>query len=270
VILETALADALYLNWAIPLAALPAAPSGLRYDTAVREGESFGYFSLVLFRQTGIHLRGASWLALSYPQINARLYVRDGANTASVLLLRQLAPGWVVPIGRFVGGQPLSAAVCEFPDGLPRGGEEGSDTPAEEAREWRWSFSAGARLVVTAQVAAPAPASTGEVAAEAAGGDSFRADAAFFRERTRSYWRHGGQGRPDGLRRVETEQPAANILPVRARFERTDWLETFFDFRPRQGWANVESAFLVPRVQLVYAFDAARELAPTAPMAAAG
>jgi len=154
VILETALADALYLNWAVPLAALPAAPSGLRYDSSVRAGESLGYFSLVLFRQAGIHLRGASWFGLSYPQINARLYVCDAANVASVLLLRQLVPGWVVPIGRLVGRQPLSAAVCEFPDGLPR--ERAGGEPAgvgEDSRSWRWSFSAGARFAVTAQLA---------------------------------------------------------------------------------------------------------------------
>ena len=102
-ILETALADALYLNWAIPGPSLPPLPAALSYDTALdgQAGErACGFFSLVLFRQVGLHLKAASWLALSYPQANARLYVRDAAGTPSIFLTRQLAPAWVVPIAR--------------------------------------------------------------------------------------------------------------------------------------------------------------------------
>lgn len=261
-ILETALADALHLNWAIPLAALPPLPPGLRYDQGggvVRPGESCGYFSMVLFRQVGLHLRGASWLALSYPQVNARLCVRDAAGTAAVLVLRQLVPGWVVPVGRLIGGQPLSAAVCEFPDGLPRVlSEEGAGAANATARVWRWKFSAGARLAVAVEIGALA----GSIAA---GGPAWREEVAFFRDRTRTYWRQG-----DTLRRVATEPPPATVLPVRARLEQTDWLESFLPFAPAAGWAVLHSAFLVPRVQLVFAFDSAREVPVAAPMAAAG
>lgn len=264
-VLETALADALYLNWSLPIAALPPAPPGLRYDGApgARGGESQAFFSLVLFRQVGIHLRGASWLALSYPQVDARLYVRDAANTAAILLLRQLVPGWVVPIGRLVGGQPFSAAVCEFPDGLPQECPqklpEGTPEEAVRAsREWRWRFSAGAGLRAAVEIAAPA-------AGGGSGSRRWEEEVAFFRDRTRSYWRQGGT-----LRKAESEPPGAAILPVRARLEQTDWLDTFLPFAPAEGWSALHSAFLVPRVQHVFAFDAARDLPVAAPMAAAG
>ncbi len=264
-ILETALADALYLNWAVPAAALPPAPTGLRYDlggASDRGGEAQAFFSLVLFRQVGLHLRGASWLALSYPQVNARLYVRDAANAPSVLLLRQLVPGWVVPIGRLVGGQPLSAAVCEFPDGLPHEVPRGSPGEAPpDPREWRWKFSAGARFQVAARFGVPD--GTGVSGGRSAQG--WEAEVAFFRDRTRAFWRQG-----EGLRRAQSEPAASPVLPVRARLEQAEWLETFLAFAPAEGWAEVHSAFLVSKVQMVFAFDSARELPVAAPMAAAG
>ena len=293
-VLETALADALYLNWAIPLAALPPAPTGLRYDLGPASGasggsrgaadndtdESVAYFSLVLFRQVGLHLRGASWLALSYPQIDARLYVRDAVNSASVLLLRQLAPGWVVPLGRLVG-QPLSAAVCEFPDGLPAAPADSAPHATDgdalaDSRVWRWKFSAGARLCTAVRIGVPG--GLGGFAGRADGGlgggvevprplaaRDWEAEVAFFRDRARAYWRQGGT-----LRRVETDRPATPALPVSARIELTDWLETFLPFAPVAGWSEVHSAFLVPRVQFVFAFEGARELPVAAPMTAAG
>jgi len=256
VILETALADALYLNWAIPAAALAPAPVGLRYDTVERGGESLAFFSLVLFRQVGLHPRGASWLGLSYPQVDARLCVRDAANTGSVLLLRQLVPGWVVPIGRLVTGQPFSAAVCLFPGGLPQ------DSDAEKAagdREWRWSLSAGAPFSAVAHLGGTLSSRPGSTPQESAAG------IAFFRDRTRTYWRQG-----DALRRSESEPPATTVLPVEVRIERAGWLESFIPFAPGRGWSELYSAFLVPRVQAVFALAPEREVPVAAPVAAAG
>ena len=264
-ILETALADALYLNWTVPLATLPPAPSGLRYEgarVAPAAARSLAFFSLVLFRQVGLHLRGASWLAISYPQVNARLYVRDAANAASVLLLRQLVPGWVVPIGRLIGGQPFSAAACEFPDGLPRGvPERVPEEAVEDPREWRWKFSAGARFRAAVRVGAPVGTANRKFGRSA----DWAEEVSFFRDRPRAYWRQGA-----ALRRAETEHPAAAVLPVGARIEQSDWLDTFLPFAPVQGWSDLHSAFLVPSVQHVFAFDAARDIRVAAPVAAAG
>lgn len=285
-VLETALADALYLNWSIPLAALPPAPTGLRYDLGPSGhggGEGLAFFSLVLFRQVGLHPRGASWLALSYPQVDARLYVRDAAQTASVLLLRQLVPGWVVPLGRLVGGQPFSAAVCEFPGGLPRSpaglgegfeaglaaGKAAGEPPVDAAsdpRLWRWKFSAGARLSAAVRLGVAGGLSEGPGGEpRTRGWRDWQEEVAFFRDRTRAFWRQG-----ETLRRVETDRPATAALPVSARIEQADWLETFLPFAPAEGWSAVHSAFLVPKVQLVFAFAGARELPVAAPMTAAG
>jgi hypothetical protein len=248
VVLETALTDALYLNWAIPAAALPALPSSLRYDTAAGERENFGFFSLVLFRQVGLHFRGASWLALSYPQANARLYVRDRAGVASVLLLRQLAPAWMVPIARAVARQPLSAAILDY----PRGG------PEALAGERRWSFHAGAGVVTTAK-----PGASG--AGRPSLGDA-ATSAAFFRDRSRAYWHHGR-----GVRRIETEHPAADALPMAVELGRTDWLETFLPFAPEGGsWTEVHSAFLVPEVRLAFELGSQPEPAVAPQAVAAG
>ena len=55
----------------------------------------------------------------------------------------------------------------------------------------------------------------------------------------------------------ETDRPAT-ALPVSARIEQADWLETFLAFAPVAGWSEVHSAFLVPRVQFVFAFEGTR------------
>jgi hypothetical protein len=252
VILESALADALYLNWAIPAAALPPLPStaaSLRYDLApLDDRSSAGFFSLVLFRQVGVHLRGADWLALSYPQANARLYVRDASGVASVFLLRQLAPAWVVPIARAVARQPLSAAILDF----PRGPAAGLDGPR------RWKVQAGAGFEAEARVGAPPAARPPKLG-------EWSEQALFFRERPRTYWSRGAT-----LRRTETEHPAAEVLPMRVELGRTDWLETFLPFAPAGSWADLHSAFLVPEVRLAFLFGAQPELAVPAQVAAAG
>lgn len=260
-IFETALADALYLNWAIPLAALPPLPPGLRYDqgsAVASAGGAHGFFSLVLFRQVGLHPRAARWLALSYPQVNARLYVRDASGSAAVLLLRQLVPGWVVPIGRLVGGQPLSAAVFEFPGGAARVRTSGAAASEPADREvWRWKFAAGSRLAAAAEIGMSAGATTA--------GGSWEEQVAFFRDRPRTFWSQG-----EALRRMTIEPAPVPALPVRARLEVSDWLDVHLPFAPAGGWQALQSAFLVPKVQLVFAFDTARDLPVAAPMAAAG
>jgi len=248
VILETALADALYLNWAIPATGLPPLPPTLRYDTALDDGTPVGFFSLVLFRQVGLHLRGASWLGLSYPQVNARLYVRDSSGVPSVLLIRQLAPAWVVPVARAVARQPLSAAILDFPPG--------GTAALDGVRRWR--IHAGAGFEATARPGAPpsgAPAL----------GD-WNATAVFFRERSRAYWLRGSS-----LRRAETEHPGTSVVPMAVETARTDWLDVFVPFAPAAGgWGALHSAFLVPEVRLAFALGRSPEPAVGAQVAAAG
>jgi uncharacterized protein YqjF (DUF2071 family) len=245
VILETALADALYLNWAIPEPSLPPLPKTLAYDTTLDGEASSGFFTLVLFRQVGLHLRSASWLSLSYPQANARLYVRDAVGTPSVFLSRQLAPAWVVPIARTVARQPVSAALLDY----PRAGVESVDG----ARRWRGQ--AGRAFEVVAKPGAPA------CGAPRLG--DWNATAAFFRERGRAYWQQGGV-----LRRVETEHPAADVVPMAVEIVVDDWLDTFLPFAPAGSWRELHSAFLVPEVRLAFATGRSHETTAVAPAAA--
>lgn len=245
-ILETALADALYLNWAIPEAALPELPAELRYDTAVDAGKSWGFFSLVLFRQVGLHLRSASWLALSYPQANARLYVRDADAVPAVLLTKQLAPAWVVPIARVVAQQPFSAGLLDFP---PAGG-----LSVDGARRWKAHAGKGFEVVAKAGASPSGRPRLGE----------WDATAAFFRERSRAYWELG-----DSLRRAETEHPAADVVPMAVEVVNADWLDTFLPFAPAGSWGDLHSSFLVPRVRLAFLLGAQPAIAVPARAAAA-
>lgn len=267
-VLESALADALYLNWRVPISALPPPPAGLRYDRVGpvdASDEAATLFSLLLFRQRGIHWRGAKWLALSYPQANARLAVRDAEGEAGALLLRQLVPGWVVPIGRWLHDLPCSAAVLEFPGGgAPERWTKAPTDAPEAAHEWRWRVSAGAQIAVAAALGS-GPIGAGEPPRR------FEEEVAFARRRSRIYWASGG-----ALRRVDVgpaslePTDAAPVVPLQARLERADWLETFLPFAPVAGWRAIDSAFLVPRIELIYAFDGGRERPVAAPMAAAG
>jgi uncharacterized protein YqjF (DUF2071 family) len=248
VILETALADALYLSWAIPAEDLPPLPPTLRYDTVLDRDRATGFFSLVLFRQVGLHLRGASWLGLSYPQVNARLYVRDGAGVPAVLLERQLAPAWVVPVARAVARQPLSGAILDFPAG---------GATFDGVRRWR--IHAGAGFEATAR-----PGASPDGAPRLG---KWHQTAAFFRERSRAYWRIAG----GELRGAETEHPAADIVPMTVEIVRANWLETFLEFAPLGGsWGAPHSAFLVPEVRLAFAMGARPEPAVAPQVAAIG
>jgi len=244
--LEGVLADALYLNWALPSAALPPAPPGLRLETVGCGPEATAFFSLVLFRQLDLRTAWSRWVGLSFPQCNARLYARDEAGVPSVWLLRQLAPAWVVPLGRLVARQPLSAAICNFPRL-----EQPPDGP------WRWRLEAGAQLDLTVR--------PGSFAGTGPALGSWAESVTFFRERRRAYWRVGS-----GLQRVETEHGRVAALPVTVELTDGSWLEARFAFAPRDGWRALHSAFLVPRVELAFALAPAAEVAPARQVPAAG
>ena len=251
VVLETALTDVLHLNWAIPISQLPPAPAGLRYDRSDRGGESLAFFSLVLLRQVGLHLQGASWLALSYPQISARLCVcatpttrrrccccdssyRDGRcrSDASSLACRF----------RRRSARFREACRARRPRGsLP------ADRVERDERTWRWGFSAGARFEWRHRSAGPAnrdPRSPGRRG----------------RRRSRSF---ATARVPSGCAAKpfvgqNPSSPAATFLPVSARIERADWLETFLPFAPSRGWSELHSAFLVPECRSFFAFGSVR------------
>ncbi|HTQ79664.1 MAG TPA: DUF2071 domain-containing protein, partial [Thermoanaerobaculia bacterium] len=104
--LQSVVRDCLYLNWALPAAALPPLPPPLRYQLHPFQGEDHAFASAVLFQQEGLHLARLPSLRLSYPQCNLRLYVLDGDGVPSVLFCSMLMPLWLVPGVRLLSHQP--------------------------------------------------------------------------------------------------------------------------------------------------------------------
>jgi hypothetical protein len=234
------LKDALYVNWALPIASLPAAPEPLELETLRRGDLELGFVTLLLFRQTGLRRVDLPWPALSFPQCNFRLLVRDEERVASVLFLRQLVPAWVVPFARVFGRQPASAAVFQ--------------STGENDVEVRWRFAAGQRLDL---VAKPGAARTEPLVP---GG--WIENVAYFRERPRGYIATNR-----GLRQIQAAHPASEAIPMRIELGCSDWLEARLPDVPPEAWAQVHSAFLIPSIQLsvAVATDRASEAAETIP-----
>src|SRR6202035_544612 len=105
-LLRTTVRDCLFLNWALPAAALPAPVAPLRYQLHSWQGEDYVFASALLFYQEGLHLPALPLLWVSFPQLNVRLYVLDGEGVPAVLFRRMLMPAWLAPGVRLVTGQP--------------------------------------------------------------------------------------------------------------------------------------------------------------------
>lgn len=236
---DSELRDALYVNWALPLEAMPAPPEPLRLDTLRRGDSELGFVTLVLFRQTGLRRGGTGWPRLSFPQCNFRMLVRDEELVASVLFVRQLVPAWVVPFARAFGRQPASAAVFE-----KTGGNVG---------DLRWAFAAGRRLDLTAKPGAGKPESL------VPGGWS--ETVAYFRERPRGYVAAGGD-----LRRLSAEQRHADAIPMRVELACADWLEERLPDVPADCWRAPHSAFLIPSLQMSVVVEPSLEARAAAAM----
>jgi hypothetical protein len=226
VVFETELADALYVNWAVPREELPPPPPPLTLECVVDGDATLAFVTLVLFRQRGVHLDRMPWIRLEFPQCNLRLPARDADRVASIWLLRQLVPAWVVPLGRVVARQPVSAAILRDRHG-PGG-----------AAEQRWEITAGAPLVLTSTPAAAT------VHGPALGG--WESLVAFFRERPRGYL-----DAADGLRRIEAAFDRAAGIPCRVELERAEWLAARLPGVAAERWGTPHSAFVVPRTRLV-------------------
>lgn len=219
---ETALADALFVNWAVPPESLPAPPEPLVLDRTLAAGTDFAFVTVVLFRQAGLHAAGWPWPRFSFPQCNLRLPVRDGDGVAAVWLLRELVPAWVVPLARGFGRQPATAASFG-------GGDCG-------AGGRRWSVYSGAPLDLVVRPSAPAAATP------RLGG--WPETVAFFRERPRAYV----AGRR--LRRVRTDHPRAGALPVAVEVEHAGWLAAQLPAVAGELWARPHSGFVLEQVHL--------------------
>jgi len=229
-IFHTLVRDCLYVNWALPRAALPPLPEGLTYEAHGDLASPQVFASLVCFRQEELHHEVAPFLKIAYPQCNLRLYVRDREGIPGVFFLRMLVPAWVVPGARFLGRQPVSAAVLEFPPA-------GLSPPAGP---WRWTVAAEGRVALTATAGAGAPGPGPDLG-------SWQRTVAYFRERPRGFGVRSGK-----LRSVEAIHPAVEHVPVRLEVEESDLLSSVLPELSPEVWARPHSAFLYPRVPFVF------------------
>lgn len=240
---ETAVADALYVNWAIPAERLPRPPAPLVIDRTLVSGESWGFATLVLFRQCGLRASSVGWPRLSFPQCNLRIPVRDRDQVAAVWIVRELVPAWVVPLARGLARQPAAAAIFRA---------------AGRCRDDRvvWSVHAGAPLTLEASGGTPAPSPP-----SLGGWDQ---TVSFFRDRTRAYF--------PGPRahRVETRHPAATALPMQVELGATGWLESLLPEVGAPAWQRPHSSFLIPRAQLALETERQRPVRVTVEAPAPG
>jgi hypothetical protein len=234
-LLRTIVRDCLYLNWALPADALPAAPPPLRYELHPWRGRDWVFASAVLFRQEGVRVDGLPRLRISYPQLSLRLYVLDGASVPSVLFRRMLMPAWVAPGVRLVSGQPASRARLTFPHPSRRPGED----------HWRWSVQRGRALEVEAWPDSPAVGEGPRIG-------SWDATVAYIRDRQHGY----AEGRR-GLRRIQTSRAAEPpvVWPLKARVLADDLLPQLLPLAGDGGWPPLHSAWLCPEIPFVFELD---------------
>lgn len=224
--------DALYLNWALPAEALPPPPEPLRYQEVDSDGGPRVLASALLFRNRGVHIHGAPFLRLSYPQLNVRLYVIDGDGVPSVLFLDMMLPRWVKPAVVLAARHPVSTARFDFPEPSLDPGGDG----------WRWVVAQGKRLEVVAR------RGSGLTGAGPSLG-SWEATVRFFRERPRGYVESGGR-----LHRIETEHPRVPVWPLAAEITDASLLA---DLLPMGGdgaggLPPLHSAWLCPEIPFVF------------------
>lgn len=223
---ETEARDCLYVNWALPRAAAPALPSGLRYETH-RNGEAECiFFSVLLFRLSDLHLTALPVGRLSYPQANLRFYVLDQDDMPAIYFLRTLVPWWLLPAARVFGKQPARPASMRFP----------KPSQDRDAECWRWRIWRGASLTMTATLSKP------EIGPGPALG-SWDTTLAHFRQRRRTYVRFG-----QGVRLVRAIRPMTNVWPLRVEVEHSTLLRTALPSIDPAAWRTPHSAWVSPQI----------------------
>jgi hypothetical protein len=247
--LQSVVRDCLYLNWAVPAAALPPAPAPLRYQLHPFQGEDHVFASAVLFHQEGLHLQWLPRLRLSYPQCNVRLYVLDGDLVPAVLFRSMLMPLWVVPGVRLVSQQPAASARFRFP--------RPSSQPGDG--EWRWRVEKEEALEVRAWQDSPAVGHGPRIG-------SWEQTVQYISERPRGYAVEDGQ-----LHRVKARHPRAAVWPLRAEILDLGLLASLLPLTHGAAWPPLHSSWLCPEIPFVFDFGLVpkMQVAPPLPQAAA-
>jgi hypothetical protein len=188
--LRTVVRDCLFLNWALPVDALPEPPAPLRYQRHAWQGRDHVFASALLFHHDAVRWSAFPLLRVGYPQLNIRLYVLDEDGVPAVLFQRELMPAWVAPGVRLVSHHPAASARLDFP------------RPSREtgAESWQWRAERGGTLTVRAWVHSPTFGEGPRIG-------SWEETVRYFQDRPRGYAVHGG-----ALHRVDASHPPVEAV----------------------------------------------------------
>ncbi len=228
--LRTTVRDCLYLNWALPVEALPEPPAPLRYQVHSWQGRSWVFASALLFHQDSLHFTALPGLRVGYPQLTLRLYVLDDEGIPSVFFRRMLMPAWVVPATRLITHQPASRARLRF----PRPSKDANGGP------WRWRAERKGRLEVRAWQSSP-------MVGEGPRLGSWEQAVRYFEDRPRGYALASGD-----LHRIATEHPRVAVWPLTAEVEGDGLLPRLLDLQPGTPFPALHSAWLCPEIPFVF------------------
>jgi hypothetical protein len=244
--------DCLFLNWALPAAALPEPPSPLRYQIHPWRGCDYVFASALLFHQDSVRFSALPLLRIRYPQLTLGLAVLDDEGCPSVLVQKLLLPAWMAPGVRLVTGQPAAGAHLDFP------------RPSREtdADSWQWRARAGGTLSVRAWLDSPRVGEGPRIG-------SWEETVRYFQERPRGYAEVGGE-----LQRMDASQRSAAVWPLRAELDGSDLLPKLLPLTlpapereagTRQEalpWPALHSSWLAPEMPLSFSV----EVVPAAPV----
>ncbi len=236
-ILETIGRDCLFLNWALPEAALPVLEGPLRYDLHDWQGSRYGFASAALFRQQVVDIPKVLFPKVSYPQLTLRLCTVDGDGVPSFFLCTILLPAWVLPSVRLVARQQARMASFSYP---AQGADVGSGS-------LRWCVKSGERLEVDATAGSGV---TGH--GPSLGGWSQAAT--YFQRRKRWYF-----SAPDGLRRIEVTSRDVEAVPLSVDVRDDALLQGCVEPGPTDGWPQLHSSWLSPEIPFVFEIGWAKD-----------
>ncbi len=241
--LRTEALDCLYLNWALPRSTAPVLPEPLSYEVHEWRDREWVFASALLFRHSGLRLSRLPLVRLSYPQMNLRLYVFDGDGVPSVIFRCMLVPPWIVPLSRYFGRQPASAARFHYPSPSGRSGVPGSDlveSGLPEDVSWSWTVRRGRTLEVAGRLASPKVGPGPSLG-------SWEQTVAYFRDRRRGYvlWEKR-------LRQLHLSRPPVEVWPLEVEVgsgdlvtqELEDGLEADHLRHPHSSWLCPEIPFV--------------------------
>ncbi len=117
------LRDCLYLNFAVQAPEVERLlPPGVTLDSRQHHGKTWGFFSVLLYRCSGLYSRGLGWPNLKFKSAETRVYIVDGDKTPAVYQLRCYLPFFVSWFFNIFAGLPVRRMDLNYPTRVRPGG----------------------------------------------------------------------------------------------------------------------------------------------------